>query len=507
MVSGIDERYAEQVAALLHSSTQLQVQEYFDRLLSDRRIFGLQVKHNEQIGKGVYASMDFEEEQLILKDQMLFGNQHSYNKMDCFVCSFCYRFIGSIEMQIGKQLYFQSLGISMDKGETNGNCSHASKASCQSDLSDNEDSVGSGDCESSDECAPSVSEEKIPLPVEVVESLMNGKLKLPHSEKFSLPSVVPCPKDCGETYYCSVSCAEADWENFHSLLCVGTKSKVVCREALKQFIDHANETNDIFLLAAKAIAFTILRYQKFKAVHCEETKNSIVSDTINLSLLMEAWKPISMGYKKRWWNCNSEADDIGTMERKKLALESLSFLREAIFDEECGALFTLEVYGQIIGMFELNNLDLIVESPVDDYIRFITELTDQKKKEIEENIQPVLDALGDDYTNLCQGTAFYPLQSCMNHSCYPNAKAFKREEDRDGLATVIASRSIRNGEEITISYINEELPYEERQQLLADYRFKCKCSKCVKDQNHLYVSQSITPAAVPKSKTVNRDEY
>lgn len=26
------------------------------------------------------------------------------------------------------------------------------------------------------------------------------------------------------------------------------------------------------------------------------------------------------------------------------------------------------------------------------------------------------------------GTAFFPLQSCMNHSCRPNAKAFKREE-------------------------------------------------------------------------------
>lgn len=26
------------------------------------------------------------------------------------------------------------------------------------------------------------------------------------------------------------------------------------------------------------------------------------------------------------------------------------------------------------------------------------------------------------------GTAFFPLQSCMNHSCCPNGKAFKREE-------------------------------------------------------------------------------
>lgn len=29
---------------------------------------------------------------------------------------------------------------------------------------------------------------------------------------------------------------------------------------------------------------------------------------------------------------------------------------------------------------------------------------------------------------LLSGTAFFPLQSCMNHSCCPNAKAFKRDE-------------------------------------------------------------------------------
>uniref|UniRef100_A0A7N0TFA5 SET domain-containing protein n=1 Tax=Kalanchoe fedtschenkoi TaxID=63787 RepID=A0A7N0TFA5_KALFE len=484
MVDGIDERFAEQVRALLQPPTPLQVQEYYHNLLTERQIRGLKVKQNVETGKGVYADLDFAEEDVVLKDQMLFGIQHSYNKMDCFVCSFCFRFIGSIEIQIGKQLYFQSLGISMDIEDHNGTCSHASKASCWSNSSDDEGTVGAGDSDSSEGCAPSILGEINPLPIEVVESLMNGELRLPLSGKFALPSVVPCPGDCGEAYYCSESCAKADWESFHSLLCIGINSKSLCRQALKQFVEHANETNDIFLLAAKAIAFTILRYKKFKPAHCEEIKDSAVSTSTNLSVLLEAWKPISMGHKKGWWNCIGEPDDISKLERKELALTSLQFLREAMFDEEFGALFTLEIYGHIIGMFELNNLDLIVESPVEDYIQFITDLPDQKKKEVEKDIRPVLNALGEDYTNLCRGTAFYPLQSCMNHSCCPNTKAFKREEDRDGLATVIASRLIHKGEEITISYINEDLPYEERQELLADYNFTCKCSKCVRDQSH-----------------------
>jgi hypothetical protein len=52
----------------------------------------------------------------------------------------------------------------------------------------------------------------------------------------------------------------------------------------------------------------------------------------------------------------------------------------------------------------------------------------QWQEEAEKITQPILDALGEDYSTSCEGTAFFPLQSCMNHSCCPNAKAFKRDE-------------------------------------------------------------------------------
>jgi len=44
---------------------------------------------------------------------------------------------------------------------------------------------------------------------------------------------------------------------------------------------------------------------------------------------------------------------------KDLAQESLSLLRAAIFDERFAALFELDVYGSIVGMFELNNLGML----------------------------------------------------------------------------------------------------------------------------------------------------
>lgn len=119
---------------------------------------------------------------------------------------------------------------------------------------------------------------------------------------------------------------------------------------------------------------------------------------------------------------------------------------------------------------------------MEDYFLYIEDLPETKKKEADEITRPVLDALGEDYSIFCQGSAFYPLQSCMNHSCCPNARAFKREEDRDGQATIIACRPISKGEEVIISYIEEDLPFEDRQTLLADYGFRCRCSKCSEEE-------------------------
>jgi hypothetical protein len=58
-------------------------------------------------------------------------------------------------------------------------------------------------------------------------------------------------------------------------------------------------------------------------------------------------------------------------------------------------------------------------------------------------------------------------------------------QDRDGQAVIIALRRISKNEEVTISYIDEELPYKERQALLADYGFSCKCSKCLEDSSSI----------------------
>lgn len=490
-VCPIDKKCANEISALLQPPPSLQVQEYFDELVSARQCHGVRVKENTESGKGVYAEMDFEEGELVLKDQMLVGIQHPSNKIDCFVCSYCFQFIGSIELQIGRKLYLQNIGVS-----TNHECDTETSSSRNV-----KDCLSSGSVDEEDNSYMKYSEKMKKCAVGqfshskgVAELLMNGDLVLPYSDKFSLPSVIQCSGGCGEAYYCSKSCADLDWGSSHSFLCTGQRSQSLSTDALLKFIEHAKETNDIFLLAAKAISFTILRYRKLKADHLKEQGKGNIQyflESPNLSLLLEAWKPISVGYKRRWWDCIALPDDVEPsdevafrMEIRELAFKSLQLLKEAIFDKGCEPLFSLEIYGHIIGMFELNNLDLVVASPVEDYFLYIDDLQTSKKKEAEAITRQLLDALGDDYSVCCQGTAFFPLQSCMNHSCCPNAKAFKREEDRDGQATIIAMRMICKGEEITISYIDEDLTFEERQASLADYGFKCVCAKCLEESRN-----------------------
>ena len=107
-------------------------------------------------------------------------------QIDCLVCSCCFRFIGSIELQIGRKLYLQGLGSQ----------THCSDM-VSSDGSDMDDHLLD-----SQNCSSSSSRNNSQLPTETVESLMHEKLALPYSNEFPLPSVINCPGGCKEVYYC-----------------------------------------------------------------------------------------------------------------------------------------------------------------------------------------------------------------------------------------------------------------------------------------------------------------
>ncbi|KAJ3069097.1 Histone-lysine N-methyltransferase EZA1 [Podochytrium sp. JEL0797] len=83
-----------------------------------------------------------------------------------------------------------------------------------------------------------------------------------------------------------------------------------------------------------------------------------------------------------------------------------------------------------------------------------------------------------DGTGVCMGRAVYPLASFFNHSCdpscetvqFPNHLMFKTR------------RRIEAGEELTISYIDSNVPLTNRRfALQQDYFFECQCVRCVAD--------------------------
>lgn len=68
---------------------------------------------------------------------------------------------------------------------------------------------------------------------------------------------------------------------------------------------------------------------------------------------------------------------------------------------------------------------MVVVSPVEDYFLLLDALLEPERSEAMSAARPLLDALGDTYDAHADGTAFYALQSCANHSCKPNAHTIK----------------------------------------------------------------------------------
>lgn len=92
-----------------------------------------------------------------------------------------------------------------------------------------------------------------------LEALAAGRKTLPHSDKFPQPEPVACRGGCSHEVFCSAECEEVAWSRYHCLLCPGDRGLSGNPEALREFFLHADATNDIFHLAARAVAAVALR--------------------------------------------------------------------------------------------------------------------------------------------------------------------------------------------------------------------------------------------------------
>src|SRR5690606_27480067 len=84
------------------------------------------------------------------------------------------------------------------------------------------------------------------------------------------------------------------------------------------------------------------------------------------------------------------------------------------------------------------------------------------------------------------GGGVYQIASFFNHSCEPNAcqRAGLCDDRKHAFNSIVvrATKKIRAGEQIFISYIYADHPYDFRQRELARFGFWCSCGKCEREK-------------------------
>ena len=426
-------------------------------------------------GKGLVAARAFAKGERVLVEPSLVGMQQESNRADARVCGSCFRYVGSVGAQIARRLLAPAM---RDAASAHG------------------------------------------VDATWLRSLLRGDAALPEVAGFDargLPSIVASPGDEDDEdaasleareVYCSATCASRAWRTHERFLSVGRGTRAAGGVAASRaFLEHAKDTNDIFILAAKVLLSVAVEAEEKRGQKEEEelldaskgkTEASTAfaaSENDALAHLLAAWAPFSHGHKRVWWDAVARPEDVeaGEPERqfresmREIATESLELLRrvvpEAVLERYPG-LFCVDVFASVVGMFELNNLEIAVASPVEDYFLAVDALdddTDVTAKSAKQVTNPLLDALDTSYCAPCEGTGFFALQSCLNSDCDPNVAPVKEDADVDGRCVLVAKRDIREGEELTMCYVDESMDVKERRAELRDYGFECACERCARE--------------------------
>lgn len=169
-------------------------------------------------------------------------------------------------------------------------------------------------------------------------------------------AVVRCKQGCGEIY-CSEACRDMHFQHSHNLLCVGPLTTE--DHPLLRFKYHALEHADTLLLAAQVFAFLINRAKA--AGGGAEVMQGLMQELLCFchAPFREACRPPPGRSKDAEFYAHADG----------LVNEAAALLRAALephAPKEVGALFATgpSFFAEVLGLFEYNNIDLEVQSPV-----------------------------------------------------------------------------------------------------------------------------------------------
>eukprot|EP01026_Neomeris_dumetosa_P000620 TRINITY_DN10155_c0_g1_i1.p2 TRINITY_DN10155_c0_g1~~TRINITY_DN10155_c0_g1_i1.p2 ORF type:complete len:281 (-),score=33.29 TRINITY_DN10155_c0_g1_i1:555-1397(-) len=109
-------------------------------------------------------------------------------------------------------------------------------------------------------------------------------------------------------------------------------------------------------------------------------------------------------------------------------------------------------------------------------------LNSRKKKELRKKQikQQKVAKRADDVKEQLTGRELHVVASFLNHSCEPNCVMVRQG---NGLGKVTTLRTIKKGEELTISYIDTNVPRSTRRwNLKKFFFFDCECKKCEEEK-------------------------
>jgi tetratricopeptide (TPR) repeat protein len=275
------------------------------------------------------------------------------------------------------------------------------------------------------------------------------------------PVFVPCPhcKDdelCAERYV-SENIQKKAWNEYHQILCVGVNGSTHPYKELFEKAKAMKRTNPLFII-------------RMMAHMVQRAKNIAKDDTLKIKpksqITIEAMEPYSMFITNQ---------EVGPLDE-----ETVEVLRKILGTDEYNDIVSLETYRSLNGAI-LRNAQAL--NPVSD-VHMMINATPRSKLETvlfsyNANFKSTDQFLADHYgQSLCiSGTGLFLIANSTNHSCDPNLVATSATNNY--MVTMIALKDIKAGEELTISYIDKDMDYRDRQAKLKEmYLFDCACDRC-----------------------------
>ncbi|KAH8861775.1 SET and MYND domain-containing protein 5 [Schistosoma japonicum] len=337
----------------------------------------------------------------------------------------------------------------------------------------------------------------------------NPTFTLPYSEaSFQCNQIVQCPTCL--TNYCSQNCLDSAALTYHSVMCMGlieseNENPLKKLDIIWRQFHYPPESGTIFLLvriAAACLSACIMASSP--SLHIVEALKQFISSTSaptneNTSVLYHqllgdqfvtrieqihnAFVEVLLFLCQKFSHATSCEECIQTLQ--KAGLNSL--LEKHHFTS---ALCLISRNGQGIATSALSVW-------VNQAGKIVSTMNEQTSKEFDLFVNRLYEAIDDHVGSFLdnEGVGLYYYQSRINHSCSPNAVI--RFSGVNSQLSVVALTAIQEGEEVTISYLDDCLQsrsrHTRRKYLSSNYLFWCDCPKCEMEKND--DTQSLTSSS------------